>query len=80
MAKAYGAACTPEFFVFDNASKKGAGGSGFVLAYHGQYDDARPKNNVQPTGALGTFQVACLCAATAYVPLASLADYQVFWS
>jgi len=34
VAQAYTAACTPEFYVFD-----AAGG----LAYHGQFDDARPK-------------------------------------
>ncbi|KAL4448338.1 hypothetical protein ABPG75_005557 [Micractinium tetrahymenae] len=33
VAKAYSAACTPEFYVF---------GSGLELTYHGQYDSSRP--------------------------------------
>ena len=40
-ARAYQAACTPEFFVFDDS---------LYLAYHGQFDDARPNNGVTPTG------------------------------
>lgn len=34
VAKAYGAACTPDFFLYDRALK---------LAYRGQLDDSRPK-------------------------------------
>lgn len=34
VAKAYTAACTPEFYVFDG---------GLKLQYHGQFDDTRPK-------------------------------------
>lgn len=34
VAKAYGAACTPDFFLYDRERK---------LAYHGQFDDARPR-------------------------------------
>ncbi|MDW6022511.1 thioredoxin family protein [Mesorhizobium sp. BAC0120] len=41
-AKAYGAACTPDFFLFD-ADRR--------LAYHGQFDDARPGNGKNVTGA-----------------------------
>ncbi|KAK9830520.1 hypothetical protein WJX72_012197 [[Myrmecia] bisecta] len=41
VAKAYKAACTPEFYLFDQQMK---------LAYHGQFDGARPKNNVPVTG------------------------------
>lgn len=40
-AKAYKAACTPDFFLFDDDHK---------LVYRGQFDDARPKNEVEPTG------------------------------
>lgn len=40
-AKAYKAACTPDFFLFDE---------GLKLVYRGQFDDARPKNGVEPTG------------------------------
>jgi thiol-disulfide isomerase/thioredoxin len=36
VAKTYQAACTPDFFLFDAERR---------LAYRGQYDDSRPKNN-----------------------------------
>lgn len=42
VAKAYGAACTPDFFLYDRERK---------LAYHGQFDDARPGNGKDVTGA-----------------------------
>lgn len=41
VAKAFHAACTPEFYLFD-ASRK--------LVYRGQLDDSRPKNNIPVTG------------------------------
>ena len=41
IAKAYDAACTPDFFVFDSNKK---------LAYRGQLDDSRPSNNIPLTG------------------------------
>ncbi|MCA9306780.1 MAG: thioredoxin family protein [Phycisphaerales bacterium] len=41
VARAYSAACTPDFYVFD-ANKK--------LVYRGQLDDARPGNNKPVTG------------------------------
>lgn len=41
-AKAYTAACTPDFFLF-NAQRQ--------LAYRGQLDDSRPSNNQPVTGA-----------------------------
>lgn len=41
VAKAYKAACTPDFFLFD---------SEFRLAYRGQFDDSRPKNDIAVTG------------------------------
>lgn len=41
VAKAYTAACTPDFFLF-NAQKK--------LVYRGQLDDSRPGNNLPVTG------------------------------
>ncbi len=40
-AKAYGAACTPDFFLFDADGR---------LYYAGQFDDSRPKNEIEPTG------------------------------
>lgn len=42
VAKAYAAACTPDFFVFDRARR---------LAYRGQLDDSRPSNGKPVTGA-----------------------------
>ena len=42
VAKAYAAACTPDFFVFD---------AGRRLVYRGQFDDSRPKNDKPVTGA-----------------------------
>ncbi|MBH8573101.1 thioredoxin family protein [Nostocaceae cyanobacterium CENA369] len=41
-AKAYTAACTPDFFVFDAERK---------LVYRGQLDDSRPSNGKPVTGA-----------------------------
>ncbi len=41
VARAYGAACTPDIFVFDGKLK---------LVYRGQLDDARPGNDVPVTG------------------------------
>src|SRR5207249_10259207 len=41
VAKAYRAACTPDFFVFDESRK---------LAYRGQLDDSRPSNGLPVTG------------------------------
>jgi thiol-disulfide isomerase/thioredoxin len=41
VARAFDAACTPEFYLFDAAGK---------LAYHGQFDDSRPGNGVEITG------------------------------
>jgi len=41
VAKAYRAACTPDFFVFDARRK---------LTYRGQLDDSRPSNNLPVDG------------------------------
>jgi peroxiredoxin len=41
VAKAYAAACTPDFFVFDRERR---------LVYRGQFDDSRPGNRVAVTG------------------------------
>jgi peroxiredoxin len=41
VAKAYRAACTPEFYLFDRARR---------LVYHGQLDESRPGNNKPVTG------------------------------
>lgn len=42
VAKAYKAACTPDFFLFDKSHR---------LVYRGQLDDSRPKNGLPVTGA-----------------------------
>ena len=41
VAKAYGAACTPDFFLFDQQLR---------LAYRGQFDETRPNSGLVPTG------------------------------
>ena len=42
VAKAYRAACTPDFYVFDGEQR---------LVYRGQFDDSRPGNDAPVTGA-----------------------------
>jgi peroxiredoxin len=42
VARAYGAVCTPDFFLFDRNHR---------LAYRGQFDGSRPKNDVPVSGA-----------------------------
>jgi len=41
VARAYSAACTPDFFLFDDQRR---------LVYRGQFDDSRPSNGVPVTG------------------------------
>lgn len=41
VAKAYKAACTPDFYLFDDDQK---------LAYRGRFDGSRPKNDIPITG------------------------------
>ncbi|MEN9247960.1 MAG: hypothetical protein Q6L19_07375, partial [Gloeomargarita sp. GMQP_bins_69] len=41
VAKAYRAACTPDFYLFDRERK---------LVYRGQFDDSRPGNDLPVTG------------------------------
>ena len=41
VAKAFTAACTPDFFLFDRDRR---------LAYRGQFDDSRPRNDIPVTG------------------------------
>ncbi len=41
VAKAYRAACTPDFFLFDARQR---------LIYRGQFDEARPGNGIPVTG------------------------------
>ncbi|TFH85117.1 thioredoxin family protein [Billgrantia azerbaijanica] len=42
VARAFDAACTPDFFLFDHDHR---------LAYRGQFDDSRPSNDTPVTGA-----------------------------
>ena len=42
VARAYGAVCTPDFFLFDRSRR---------LVYRGQFDDSRPGNDRPVTGA-----------------------------
>lgn len=48
VAKAYRAACTPDFYLFDAERK---------LVYRGQLDDSRPGNHIPVTG--GDLRAAC---------------------
>ena len=41
VAQAYKAMCTPEFYIFDQRQE---------LAYHGRFDESRPKNDKPVTG------------------------------
>ncbi len=51
VAKAYKAACTPDFFVFNKTLQ---------LAYRGQLDDSRPGNNLPVDGASIRDALDCL--------------------
>lgn len=42
VAKAYGATCTPDFFLFDSQDR---------LVYRGQLDDSRPSNGIPLSGS-----------------------------
>jgi hypothetical protein len=59
VARAFNAACTPEFYVFDAAGR---------LAYRGQFDEARPKNDVKVTGADVRAAIAALLAGASPSP------------
>lgn len=56
VAKAYRAACTPDFFLFDG---------NFKLVYRGQFDASRPGNNIPVTGEDLTRAVDALLAGKA---------------
>jgi thiol-disulfide isomerase/thioredoxin len=60
VAKAYRAACTPDFYVFDHARK---------LAYRGQMGGARPKNDIPVTGIDLRAAVDAVLAGSAVNPL-----------
>jgi len=50
-AKAYKAACTPDFFVFDG---------NLECVYRGQFDDSRPNNGIPMTGKDLKYALDCL--------------------
>lgn len=58
-AKAYQAACTPDFFLFDKDRR---------LVYRGQFDGATPGNNIPVTGESLTAALDALLAGTAINP------------
>ncbi len=58
-AKAYTAACTPDFFLFDEQRK---------LVYRGQLDDSRPSNNSPVTGKDLRTAIAAILAGKAVNP------------
>lgn len=59
VAKAYGAACTPDLFLFDSRKK---------LVYRGQFDSSRPGNNDAITGQDLTSAVERLVAGKPISP------------
>jgi peroxiredoxin len=56
VATAYGAVCTPDFFLYDQARR---------LAYRGEFDGARPSNDVPVTGDAMRAAVAQVLAGEA---------------
>jgi thiol-disulfide isomerase/thioredoxin len=52
-ARAYRAACTPDFFLFDNTRR---------CVYRGQFDSARPGNSIPVTGNDIRHALDCLCS------------------
>ncbi|MBB5135204.1 peroxiredoxin [Thermocatellispora tengchongensis] len=55
VARAYKAACTPDFFLYDRELR---------LAYRGEFDNARPSNDVAVTGASLRAAVDAVLAGT----------------
>ena len=51
IAKKYDAACTPDFYLFDNELK---------LVYRGQLDDSRPGNGIECDGKDLSYSIKCL--------------------
>jgi thiol-disulfide isomerase/thioredoxin len=51
VAKAYKAACTPDFFIYDKE---------LHLVYRGQLDDSRPGNSIEPDGSSLRIALNCL--------------------
>ena len=51
IAKKYDAACTPDFYLYDNELK---------LVYRGQLDDSRPGNGIECDGKDLSYAIKCL--------------------
>ena len=60
VARAYQAACTPDFFIFDSALK---------CAYRGQLDESRPENGIPVSGADLRQALDALLAGTPVNPI-----------
>jgi hypothetical protein len=59
VAKAYQAACTPDFYLFDSSLK---------LAYRGQWDDSRPGNGLEVNASSMRQALDALLSGKAVVP------------
>lgn len=59
VAKAYHAACTPDFFLFDRDLK---------LVYRGQFDESRPRNQIAVTGKDLKEAITCLIEGKSISP------------
>lgn len=55
IARAFGAVCTPEFFLYRKDGRRP-----FELVYHGQFDDSRPSNNLRVTGRDLSMAIDCV--------------------
>ncbi|KAJ0969420.1 hypothetical protein J5N97_022297 [Dioscorea zingiberensis] len=55
VARAFGAVCTPEFFLFKKDGRRP-----FELFYHGQFDDSRPNSNIPVTGRDLSLAIDCV--------------------
>ncbi|XP_020575754.1 uncharacterized protein LOC110021558 [Phalaenopsis equestris] len=58
VARAFGAVCTPEFFLYRKDEQKP-----FELFYHGQFDDSRPNSNIPVTGRDLSLAIDCALSA-----------------
>ncbi|XP_002983790.2 uncharacterized protein LOC9643849 [Selaginella moellendorffii] len=63
-ARAFGAVCTPEFFLFKKDGRRP-----FELAYHGQFDDSRPNNGRPVTGRDLRMAIDCVLSGRPVSPL-----------
>ena len=72
VARAFRAACTPDLFLFDGSRR---------LAYRGQFDGSRPKNNVPVSGAdLRAAADAVLAGTPAPAPQKPSIGCNIKWS